>query len=368
MKKNDKKKYVLLAAGGTGGHVFPAQAIADQLIKDYKISLVTDKRGASFLKNSLAQVEKDILPVIGFTGSIPNKIHAISALIFSFSKLFFKFFLKKPSIVVGFGGYPSAPAIIAAFFHQIPTIIHEQNAVMGKANKFLAKFSDIIALSFKETFNTNGIARYKMIYTGNPIRKQILDISDKIYKKLDKSIFKILVVGGSQGAAIFSDILPKAIKLLDPKIQKILSINQQARQDLLQDTINEYKESEAKVEVKNFFEDIENLLYKCDLVIARSGAATVMEIIASRKPSILIPFAASQNNHQFFNAQFLAQQKAAILIEEKDISPVMLAETISNLITEKEKFSELQSSMKKIKSENATTELTNLIIKRCKQL
>ncbi|WHQ47038.1 MAG: undecaprenyldiphospho-muramoylpentapeptide beta-N-acetylglucosaminyltransferase [Candidatus Midichloria sp.] len=363
MRKNNKPKYIVLAAGGTGGHIFPAQAVADFLINNHKLFLVTDQRGTKFLKGALLRAEREILPVKGFTSSINDKAYALTGLIFSFLKLFFMFFFKKPSIVVGFGGYLSVPAIMAAFFHQIPTIIHEQNAVMGKANKFLAKFVNAVALSFKNTLNIDGIANYKMVYTGNPIRQQVFALSDRPYKKLDKNIFKILVVGGSQGTAIFSNTIPQAIKLLNPKIQENLYIYQQTRQDLLQRTVNEYQATKSKVEIESFFEDIENLLYKCDLVITRAGAATVTEIIALRKPSILIPFAAAQHNHQFFNAKFLSNQQASVLIEEKDLTPNLLAKTILELITNTEEFSRLQAAMKKIKCTNAVQILVDLILK-----
>ncbi|CAG7595864.1 MAG: undecaprenyldiphospho-muramoylpentapeptide beta-N-acetylglucosaminyltransferase [Candidatus Midichloria sp.] len=363
MKKNNKLQPIVLAAGGTGGHIFPAQAVAELFINRHKLFLVTDQRGTKFLKGALLKAEKEVLPVKGFTSSINDKTCALTGLIFSFLKLFFKFFLKRPSIVIGFGGYPSVPAIMAAFFHQIPTIIHEQNAVMGKANKFLANFVNVVALSFKNTLNVESVANDKVVYTGNPVRQQIFALSGRPYKKLDKNIFKILVISGSQGAAIFSHAIPQAVKLLDPKIQENLYIYQQARQDLLQKTIDEYHSTKSKVEIKSFFEDIENLLYKCDLVIARAGAATVTEIIVSRKPSILIPFAAAQNNHQFFNAKFLSDQQASILIEEKELTPELLAKTISELITNTEEFSKLQAAMKKVKCQNSVQALADLILK-----
>ena len=364
MKKENhlKQKQIVLVAGGTGGHVFPAQAVADLLIDKYKVSIITDERGTKFLKGSLLKAKKEVLSVRGFTGSINDKIQALICIVASFLRLFFKFFFEKPIIVIGFGGYPSVPAVLAAFFHHIPIVIHEQNAVIGRANKFLAKFATAVVLSFKNTVGTEEIVKYKLIYAGNPIRRQVLTLSENPHKKLDKSIFRILVIGGSQGASLFSNILPQSIKLLDSKVQENLYIYQQARLDLMQKTQAQYLQTKSKVEIKNFFDDIENLLHKCDLVIARAGAATVMEVIAARKPSIFIPFAAAQDNHQLFNAKFLADQQAAIIIEEKDLTPEILSKQLLELITNKGKFSELQSAMKKIKNIDAAQAIVDLIL------
>ena len=361
MKKANNLKQIALAAGGTGGHLFPAQAVADLLIDSYQVLIITDKRGSRFLRGSLLKAKKEMLLVRGFTGSVNDKLQSLICMVISFFKLFFKFFFEKPAIVIGFGGYISVPVVLAAFLHYIPIVIHEQNAVIGRANRFLARFATVVALSFKNTAGTEKIAKYKLTYTGNPIRKQVLTLSEKTYKKLDKGIFRILVIGGSQGASLFSKVLPGSIKLLDTKIQENIYIYQQACSDLMQETQAQYWQTKSKVEIKSFFEDIENLLHKCDLVIARAGAATVVEIIAARKPSILIPFAAAQNNHQFFNAKFLADQQAAIVIEEKDLTPEILSKQLFELITNKEKFAELQSAMKKIKNVDAAPIIIGII-------
>jgi len=368
MRKNAKKHEILLATGGTGGHIFPAQALAESLASDFKISLVIDRRGAKFLQGALLSVDKEEFNISAFRGTLLNKCIAISQLILSFVTLFFKFFKKKPVLVIGFGGYASIPAICSAFLHRIPIIIHEQNSVIGKANKLLSKLADVVAISFKKTYSISDIPSYKIVYTGNPIRNQILALRDRDHKKLDRNVFRILILGGSQGSALFSDIIPKAVEILDPKIQSKLFIFQQVRNENLTSTVRSYNSTKAKVEIKVFFKNIEDLLYKCDLVIARSGATTVTEIMEVKKPAIFIPFAAAAQNHQFFNAKFLEEQGAAIIIEEKFLDPQKLADILLNLLIDKEKFAKMQLAMKKIKIQNTSSEFTALIHKTLKRL
>ena len=237
LRNNKKKKTIVLTAGGTGGHVFPAQAISEILNEDYHLLFITDKRGKQFVKGSLNQIENQVLPTKGFSGSIHNKLYAFSMMIYSLIILTIRFFFKRPDLIIGFGGYPTVPAIIAGYFNRVPIIIHEQNAVIGRANKILAKMACVIALSFKDTIGIPKALNSKIIYTGNPLRKQIVNLMNKSGKRKPGADFRVLIIGGSQGAAIFSKIIPAAISLLPQEIQKRLFVYQQARENLVSDTM-----------------------------------------------------------------------------------------------------------------------------------
>ena len=296
---------IVLVAGGTGGHVFPAISLMESLSTEkYFFKFLTDKRCEYIFKMhdiDYKTFQSSALPKKLF--SFPKAIFRIvSGIIFCF-----KFFKKyRPSIVIGFGGYVSIPAIISARILRIPTIIHEQNSVMGKANKFLSIISNYIALSYG---NIKSLRKKKNIHvTGIPIRKEFYES----LKKFSSKKKRILIVGGSQGAGYFSKLIPTMIEnLKNEELKKIIIIQQVIPNDM-ERLKRLYTKKQISFKVDIFFPKIIEEIYNADLIISRCGASTLEEISVFSKPSILFPLPDSKYNHQFFNALEFKKKKQII--------------------------------------------------------
>lgn len=338
MKKvavNEKKKSkelgtIVLCAGGSGGHIFPAEALATKLLEQgLKVVLLTDKRGKAFEANDKIQVVR--VNGEAFTGrSIFGKVFALLLLGLGTIQSFFVLRRLKPLAVVGFGGFASIPGGMGAYLARIPLIIHEQNAVLGRANRLLAKKARLVITSFKKTSKVpRGI---KTSYVGMPVRQQIAKKAGAPYPKLGtKGKINILVIGGSQGARILSDVVPAAIGLLPKDIQKKLEICQQCRKEDLERVKKAYKGTEAKVTLANFFDDIPDKMAKAHLIISRSGASSMAEIFAIGRPAILVPFKYAADDHQSANALALKEKGGGWLMNENGFTPAALAERLESL-------------------------------------
>ena len=301
------KKLIVFSAGGTGGHVFPAISLIDYFNDKYNFYFLTDSRCEYILKDkyNYKTISSSTLPKNFF--NLPRATSKIFIGIFSCLIIFKEI---NPSIVIGFGGYVSFPAIIAAKILGIPTIIHEQNSVMGKANRFLSRFTNFVALTYKNTkfVTKNG----KITFTGLPLRKEF-------YKKYNLSTSgkkRILVIGGSQGAKFFSKLMKVLVNNLTKQEIKKIFIVQQVIDEDKKDVENFYSEKNMNFKVETFFPEIFKELYKADLVISRCGASTLEEISIFNKTSILFPLPDSAENHQLLNAlQFKKKNKSFIFME-----------------------------------------------------
>ena len=322
---------VVIASGGTGGHVFPAVCLANELkARGYDVVFATDKRGVKYLgKYAEGAVIQNI--------STSSRFRLYCSLVCNILKYFFKVLLLRPKMVVGFGGYPSLPFVLIAQILGIKTAIHEQNAVIGKANALLSRSATIIATSFP---NTKGLSSNERLeYVGNPTRfEKLYDIA----KKPDDKIFTILIFGGSQGAKVFSEVVVDAIcEFAKTKATKIFH---QGRKQDIEKISQAYSGAGVECIVKDFFDNIEELYQQSDLVISRSGASSIFEIIGFQKTAILIPYANSINGDQLENAKFLAEHKACLLIQEKDLTKSKLVETLTDIDKKMPEISEnLQS-------------------------
>lgn len=319
-------KRIYLTSGGTGGHLFPALSLAENLKTKgiFDIQLLTDMRGKTYCKNN--DIQATALPLKKPDGDFGKVLHILSLAI-SFLICFMVFVFKRPHIVVGFGGYPSLPAMVAAQLLNIPTVLHEQNALMGKANRFLQNRCKRVAVSFPKTHG----ARLNVNVTGNPVRKIILDAINK--EKTFQPGIHILVLGGSQGAKIFSNIIPDAIALMKKSDQESITITQQCRPEFLDETRERYKNLHCDVTLQPFFHDMGERYNACDMVIARAGASSVAEIANLGIPAIFVPFQASSEGDQRYNAQIFDEHKAGWMILEENLTPENLydhIETIKN--------------------------------------
>ncbi len=327
---------IILATGGSGGHIFPALALKDQLIKNnHRVMIIADDRYKKFVKDYDSKTSF-FLSVDNIKKSgIFYKFKALFKLGLSFLQAIFILIKTKPDMVIGFGGYPSFPTILAARFLKIKTIIHEQNMVLGNANRFLARFVDRIAISFPKIRGLNQRYLDKTTYTGNPVREDISKISSAKYNHLDENgMINILVLGGSQGAAIFSEVVPDAIALISRELQSKIKITQQAKENDIEQIKARYQQLDIRVEVASFFEDMGNKLSKASLVITRSGASSLFELIASNRPGILVPYPYAVADHQLHNADYYVGIGAGVRIKQQDFTAEFLASNLTSILND----------------------------------
>lgn len=326
-----KGNLVLLTAGGTGGHMFPAQALSEILLENgWRVKLSTDIRGARFLENFSPNIDVNILPSATlFGGGLLKRFAAPWLIIKGSLSAIIKYKRDRPCVVIGFGGYPTIPGLVAAIILKIPIVIQEQNGVLGLVNRIFSSRAKILACG---TWPTKAPEKVNKVFTGNPVRLSIMKRAGSPYIPPGEYPMSILVIGGSQGAGILSKIVPKAFSLLPDSLLNNLRVSHQAR---LEDSSNVkavYESIGIDAFVSPFFNDIENRYSEAQLIISRAGASSVADISIIGRPSILIPFAAALSDHQTANAKSLSDNGAAILILEKNASPEIVAQEMENIL------------------------------------
>ena len=325
-------KKIIVTTGGTGGHIFPAEAIAKGLLDaGYDITFITDKRGANFRK--LNQIPTKIVSATSVTGrSFFGKLSALAVLCWGAFQSSWYMLQKRPDLVIGVGGYASLPAVLAAQFLKIPTVVHEQNAVLGRANRMLAPRVKMIATAFADTkMVPPGISTFLV---GQPVRDAILKKANSPYPQ--DNLFYLLVTGGSQGARFLSHSLPQAILKLPAEIRARMVITQQARPEDVDDLQKLYQNGGFyAITVQSFFDNMPELLAKAHLVIGRSGSSTLAELAIVGRPGIYVPLPTSADNHQFENARQFAESGAGWLVVENDFDVDSLARRLESLIENK---------------------------------
>jgi len=350
---------IALAAGGTGGHMFPAEALAGELLaRGHTIALVTDRRGGGFGER-LSAVETHRIAAGGLAGTgIVGRAQGVVQLGLGFFQSRTLIGRLKPAVVVGFGGYASVPTMMAASFAGIPTVLHEQNAVLGRANKLLARRATRIATSFPAVAGVG--ASDRAVVTGNPVRPGIAALADAPYPAVAAEL-RILVIGGSQGARIFSRLIPEAVALLPADLQRRLVVAQQARAEDLETARTNYAATAAKVELASFFGDMPERLRVANLVIARSGASTVAELTAAGRPAILVPYPFATDDHQTANARALDSAGAAWLMPEAATTPALLAERLAALAADPSALTRAADAARGLGRRDAAARLADLV-------
>jgi UDP-N-acetylglucosamine--N-acetylmuramyl-(pentapeptide) pyrophosphoryl-undecaprenol N-acetylglucosamine transferase len=326
---------VLIAAGGTGGHLFPAQALSEALgARGYRVDLVTDARGGRF-ESGFPKERTHIVPAATVRGGGPLAYLRTAAILTGgLARAYGLIGRQKPRVVVGFGGYPTVPPLLAAAIRRVPSLIHEQNAVMGRANRMLAGRVDAIATSFPEVQLLAARNRHKVIQTGAPVRKAVIAAAAPYSAPGPRSRFRLMIFGGSQGARIFSEVVPAAIGRLDEKLRKRLTVVQQCRQEDLARVRETYRSIGIEAELAPFFDDLPQRISDCHLVISRSGASTVAELGVLGRPAILVPLPHAIDNDQLLNATALAHAKGAWLMPQASFTPHRLAEELATRMAE----------------------------------
>lgn len=325
------KPLLVIAAGGTGGHMFPAQALAEEMLaRGWRVKLSTDIRGARYAGGFPVAVTREVVKsATTARGGLLAKLMVLPRIAAGSFKAWRSFRADRPSVVVGFGGYPAIPAMAAAWFMRLPRMVHEQNGVLGRVNKVFATRVDMVACSVWPTELPKGA---KTEHTGNPVRESVLKKAGAPYIAPGDYPMNLLVFGGSQGASIMGAV-PKALALLPKALQARLIVSHQARDADHADAVAAYEALGIRAVVQPFFDDIPERLANAQLVIARSGASSVADISVIGRPSILIPLAAAIRDEQTANAAALKAAHGAIVIQEKDLTPELLAKHIGGILS-----------------------------------
>ena len=319
----------VLAAGGTGGHMVPAHALAAELrSRGHGVLLITDDRGARF-PGLFENVPVHILPAGRIGGGPVGWLKALNSIVKGRAQAKRLYREHRPDAVVGFGGYPAFPSLLAASSMKIPTVLHEQNAVLGRVNRLLAGEAEAIGTAYDKVERLKSRNEAKSMLVGNPVREEIARLGELPFPPFDEiAPLKILITGGSQGATILGEVVPEGLGLLQPSLRRRLQIVQQCRPDDIERIRKRYAELGIPAELLTYIEDMPDKLADAHLVIGRAGASTIAELTAAGRPAILIPFAAATDDHQTANAREMTKAGGARTIQQSGFTPVVLARQI----------------------------------------
>ena len=353
---------ITLAAGGTGGHMVPAHALAAELkSRGHGAMLVTDERGAR-IPALFQDVPTHILPAGRLGGGPIGWLKAAAAVLAGRreAKALYREFT--PDAVVGFGGYPAFPALLAASALNIPTILHEQNAVLGRVNRLLAGGAHAIAIAYPEVERLKPRYARKVALVGNPVRESVARLGTMPFPEFDDTApLKILVTGGSQGATVLGSVVPDALGMLPPKLRHRLQVVQQCRPDDIEAVRNRYAALNIPAELLTYIEDMPDKLAEAHLVIARAGASTIAELTAAGRPAILIPLPIATDDHQTANAREMARAGGARMIPQDEFTPQLLAAQIEAIAGDAQALANAASRALSVGLPHATCDLADLV-------
>jgi UDP-N-acetylglucosamine--N-acetylmuramyl-(pentapeptide) pyrophosphoryl-undecaprenol N-acetylglucosamine transferase len=362
-------RLVLIAAGGTGGHLFPAESLSVALSRrGIAVDLATDARAMNY-GGSFPARATHVIPSSPLRGRDPLSLVRTGLINGAGVAKAWGLLLRLRAIaVVGFGGYPTVPPILAAGFRHVPTVIHEQNSVMGRANRFLAPRVSAIATGFRGVGKSDPKLAAKTTWVGNPVRRAVILAAAKPYVPPDAAgPLRLLVFGGSQGARVMAEIVPPAIRRLEPALLPRLHVVQQARQEDVAAVKSAYAELGVAADVAPFFSDLPARMAESHLVISRSGASTVAELAAIGRPSILVPLPHALDQDQMGNAGVLQQAGGAIRLPQPEFIPNRLAAEISALAAEPARLAAMAAAARKAGTLDAAERLADLVLRVARQ-
>ncbi|WP_299965313.1 UDP-N-acetylglucosamine--N-acetylmuramyl-(pentapeptide) pyrophosphoryl-undecaprenol N-acetylglucosamine transferase [uncultured Roseobacter sp.] len=354
------RPFLLIAAGGTGGHMFPAQALAETMLaRGWRVKLSTDARGARYTKGfpHSTEIEQISSATPARGGPLARLLVAPRIALGTLGALW-SFFRDRPTVVVGFGGYPTIPALAAATVMKLPRMIHEQNGILGRVNRGFATCVDAIACGTWPTDLPEGVAA---VHTGNPVRRAVLERSEAGYISPGDYPMSLLVIGGSQGARVLSDVIPPAIAALPMEMLGNIRVSHQARDEDLERVEAFYAQNGISAEVAPFFHDIPRRMTEAQLVISRAGASSVADLSVIGRPSILVPFAAATGDHQTANARGLVEAGGAILIPESRLEVQAVAEQIAMVLDNPDAAMQMARSAAGFGKPDATEALAQMV-------
>lgn len=355
-------RHYVLAAGGTGGHMIPAHALAEELmLRGHRVALITDERGAR-IPGLFDNVQVHVLPA-GRLGGGPASWWKAGRNILTGRTMALRLYETfRPSAVIGFGGYPAFPALLAARSDKVPTLIHEQNAVLGRVNRLVASRVEAIATAYPEVGRLPSAGREKVHLVGNPVREEVLALRDLPYPALgEDGIFRLLVTGGSQGASILSEVVPEGLGLLPEHFRRRLQVTQQCREEDIEQVRARYAELGIPADLATYLPDLPDRLAWSHLVIARAGASTIAELTAAGRPAILIPLPSATDDHQTANAREMAKAGGARAIAQSRFTPIELAKQMQKLGLDPESLANAAARAKAVGRPDAARDLADLV-------
>lgn len=325
-------RHFVLAAGGTGGHMIPAHALAAELMtRGHRVALVTDERGAK-IPGLFHGVQTHVLPAGRIAGGPLGWLRAGRSILAGREMALQLYKTFQPVAVMGFGGYPALPSLLAALKLRIPTAVHEQNAVLGRVNRLLARRVDAIATAYPDVQRLPGSLAEKTHLVGNPVREEVLRLRDRPFPALDaEGVFRILVTGGSQGASVLSEVVPEGLGLLPPSLKRRLQVTQQCRAEDIERVRARYAELGIPADLATYMTDLPERLAWAHLVIARAGASTIAELTAAGRPAILVPLPSATDDHQSFNVKEMVAAGGARSIPQSKFTAIELAKQMQKL-------------------------------------
>ena len=357
-----KQTYVVIAAGGTGGHMMPADAMASELVERGSTAhLITDKRGDKF-DNIMQDIQRTVLPTMQHMGKgLLPKIKSATSILISRHYVIKMFRKNRPDVVVGFGGYPSLPTVLAAKWLRIPYILHEQNAVLGRVNRLMGEGAAGIALSYEATAGIPAEALHAV--TGNPVRKVIEKIANIAYAvPMGAGDIRLFIMGGSQGARILSDIVPTALVGLEASYRDRLVVSHQARAEDVARVKTAYKSAGIRAEVEPYFDDVAAILLRAQLVISRAGASTLAELTVMGRPAVLVPLAIATNDHQSANASVVRQAGGGWVFTEDQFTSEALIDLLTGLFIDMGGLRKASDGMRRCATIGAADHLADLVL------
>ncbi|MEO7602644.1 MAG: undecaprenyldiphospho-muramoylpentapeptide beta-N-acetylglucosaminyltransferase [Sphingomicrobium sp.] len=351
-----------LAAGGTGGHMIPAHALAAELkARGHGVLLITDDRGARF-PGLFKGAPIHILPAGRLGGGPIGWLKALNAIVRGRAEAKNIFREHRPDAVVGFGGYPAFPALLAASALHIPAVLHEQNAVLGRVNRMLAGEAAAIGTAYDHIDRLKPKYRGKCVLIGNPVRAEVARLGELPFPPFDEfAPLKILVTGGSQGASVLGRVVPEGLGLLEPSLRRRLQVVQQARPDDIERVRGQYADLGIPAELTTYIEDMPAKLGDAHLVISRAGASTIAELTAAGRPAILVPFAAATDDHQAANSRDMVKSGGARAIREDQFTPERLARQIEAMATDPVALNNAAARSLTVGRPNAAGDLADLV-------
>jgi UDP-N-acetylglucosamine--N-acetylmuramyl-(pentapeptide) pyrophosphoryl-undecaprenol N-acetylglucosamine transferase len=355
-------RHYVLAAGGTGGHMMPAHALAEELmLRGHRVALVTDDRGAR-IPGLFDRVQVHVLPAGRVSGGPAGWLRAVRAILTGRVMALRLYETFRPSAVIGFGGYPALPALLAARRDRIPTAIHEQNAVLGRVNRLVASKVDAIATAYPNVQRLPRGAQGRVEFVGNPVRDEVLALRERPFPPLtEDGIFRLLVTGGSQGASILSEVVPEGLALLPEHFRRRLQVTQQCREEDIERVRARYAELGIPADLATYMPDLPDRLAWAHLVIARAGASTIAELTAAGRPAILIPLPSATDDHQTANAREMARAGGARTIAQAKFTPIELAKQMQKLALDPAALANAAARARAVGKPDAARALADLV-------
>jgi UDP-N-acetylglucosamine--N-acetylmuramyl-(pentapeptide) pyrophosphoryl-undecaprenol N-acetylglucosamine transferase len=355
-------RHYVLAAGGTGGHMIPAHALAEELLlRGHRVALITDDRGAR-IPGLFEKAQVHVLPAGRLGGGPVGWLKAGRDILTGRTMALRLYETFLPSAVIGFGGYPALPALLAARSDRIPSLVHEQNAVLGRVNRLMAGKVDAIATAYDEVQRLPAKARDKARLVGNPVRDEVLALRDQPFPVLTgDGVFRLLVTGGSQGASVLSQVVPEGLGLLPEHFRRRLQVTQQCRAEDIEEVRARYASLGIPAELATYLPDLPERLGWSHLVIARAGASTIAELTAAGRPAILVPLPSATDDHQTFNAREMARAGGARTIAQDRFTPIELAKQMQKLGLDPEALANAAARARSVGRPNAAKDLADLV-------